>query len=310
MISNKPVPPRRPTHLKRNIRFYRIFNRLEDNGAIDSIAPTFIPELLATLNQRGERYLDLGDGVGIECETIPQRFDCIRMIKVTWDDHPEKYTLAAGPHDLVLAENEGLREPTHVRFFANNIVAAEVTRRGPSPTTLREFLHTRFPDQFHTLRMVRIADNQALERLARIVVFESAHVRLSEKSLHTLPPVERDFWEPLTRFGNFGGAPGVFEFGWKLFRKNGELNAAAIRGLVLYLIENNGELDSAAQIQIKGRDENGAAATFNLQRGYVAIDKTVAKDANGRIDSASAFIVLGKAFNDVLDRLPPQEFIV
>jgi len=232
------------------------------------------------------------------------------MYRVRWQDRPQRYTVEEGSQDLELAENEGLSEAAHLRFFENNILAAEVTRDGPAPTALREFLHARFHEQFGAFKMVRIADAQAMERLGRIQSFQSAQIRLSGNSLQNLPQIERDFWGLLTAFGRYGGEPGVFEFGWKNFRDNGALNAAAIRALVMYLIENEGGLDSAAQIEIKGSDEAGNPETFILQRDYLAVEATMARGANGRVNSSDAFRVLGEAYNSVLNRIPAQDFIV
>ena len=78
----------------------------------------------------------------------------------------------------------------------------------------------------------------------------------------------------------------------------------------MYLIENEGGLDSAAQIEIKGSDEAGNPETFILQRDYLAVEATMARGANGRVNSSDAFRVLGEAYNSVLNRIPAQDFIV
>lgn len=300
-----PVPrPAGPRRLRRSIRFYRIYTRKVE-GAIGPMATDLIPLTVAGVASRPDRYFDLGDGLGIDCEAIAGHNDRLLMRRVNWVDHPERYTLERGPQDLRLRPDEALSEPAHLRFFDGNILAAEITRSGPAPTMLRDFLRNRFPALFSTFQMLRVPDLHAMERLARIVTFKSAKIRLSGETLHRLPVNGANYLGLLRGMGEYGGDPGVFEVTWKLLRNNGDLNAEAIRQLAIAIIEQEGDdLDSTAQIQIEGNDANGRSETFVLQRHFLSVDRTIARGDNRRVDDGDAFRALGDAYNEVHERIP------
>ena len=298
-----PRPPRDHT-IRRNIWFYRIFDRKEE-GAIAEIDPRALCEEIAALENA---YYATEPGKGVVCELFGEHADRLLMLKILWSDHPGTWEDGARG-ESGLPENRALYNATHVRFFPNNVVGIDVNRSGPWPTALRDYIRDRLQDAHPNFQMVQIPDRTALERLARITSVSSMQLQLSKATLARIPQPEHNYMQAIDDIASIGNAD-IVNISWKRWGRERALNAEALKAIVQYLIENSQNLDEKATITLKGSDRGGRPESFNLTRDFVAAQVEVARLGNRRIDDADAFRKIEAAFETVRRKIPEQAFLL
>jgi hypothetical protein len=297
---------RRPEPIEKKIGFYR-YSTYEEAGRLRRLRACAIIDAVAD----AEDYVALPSDLGIQI-TVPAGTDRLVLQRVRWTGHPQRYRIGGATRPLGLRPDEGLTEPTHFRFFADNVVGVELNRHGPPPSWLLDVVAKVPDDEFTGFRLVRILDVTALERLNSIVIFKSMEVRLSRRTIARLDPHDNDFVPILQRAGELVTDGGVFEFGWKPFRNNGELNAEALKNLAVAILEGLDEDDvgdPAAQIAISGKDQHGVTQTYALRRDYIVALETVRRTQDNRIDPGAMFAAIERAHAAVRGRFAPQDFI-
>lgn len=300
-----------PPPIERSIVFYRVYTRQEG----DRIGRLRTSRIVEAVRDARPRLLGLpGDDLALLPEVTPNATDRFSMVRVKWRGHPDRFNRRTLQRTrLNLPASEGLSAPTHFRFFANNVLAAEINREGPAPTALIDYLIERGGDVWSRLRMKRIADTETVERLNRMVRLESVRIRLSDDSITHLHARNNTYFPVLRNAASLVDDGGVFEVSWKRFRNNGHLNAEALKALVLNIVENDenmAALDSKSQIELVGFDANGREDTYVLKRDYVQSRQSIPRDAAGNVSDDDAFAALERGYNAAKDHFTEQLFIL
>jgi hypothetical protein len=158
------VPP-----LHRTIAFYRYYLE-QDEDQIGRLAPERLcrqlrqanPPLVPLPNEDGVP----SDDVALYVEIGGEATDRFSMLRVKFRGHPYRFNRNTFQRTrLNLEREEGLGSPTHFRFFRDNVIAVELNRDGPPPTSLATYLMARGGDAWSRFRMKRIPDAEAIERL-------------------------------------------------------------------------------------------------------------------------------------------------
>jgi hypothetical protein len=290
--------------IKRTIWFYRIFTR-QDQDVIDRVDAAAICNAVRGI-PRAEQYMDTGDGNGVVLAVPDGLNDRLEMLRVRFTDHPGTWENGARG-DLTLRANQALTEPTFVRFFHGNIVAIDVNRSGPWPTTLRDYLVNRLREQYANFQMVQIPDRTAMQRLRQITSIRRLDFQVANATLARIPQGRHDYLDALKGAANVSGN-GAIEIVWKQINIGNALNTEQLRALIQYFIEHQGDPDEKLKIEVKGSNANGDTQTFSLRRDFVHKAVVVRRTVARRIDPTDAFDKLGGAYNEVIDEFPPQRF--
>jgi hypothetical protein len=143
--------PRRisPT-LERKIHFYRADAGVDDNGRPRAFDPAPALAVISTLpfaEGPSSRYLvdDDGNALGVWPAVTAAR-KALRFCQVRRVGLP-MLERGGNVSDLNIADDEGLLEPVHVVFFADNIVGADFNFYGPRLSRLGYYLRTKAGDQ-------------------------------------------------------------------------------------------------------------------------------------------------------------------
>jgi hypothetical protein len=277
------------------------------DNAIDTVNTAALCNAISGLNAE-QSYMPRENEDGLVVRVAPGTTDQLQMLRIRWSDHPGVWARNGAMSDLPIPNDQGLHESTFVRFFAANVVAVDVNRSGPWPTSLRDYLRDRLPEQYRNLQMIQIPDRTALERLNRITTVSKLQLQLSNATLAQVAQPDHDYLNVLRNTIQIGDA-GILEVVWKRIGRQAHLNAAALKAMVQYFIENANNLDDKAQIIMQGSDRHGHPESFSLKRDYVTAEAKIARGANRRIDPTDAFDKLRLAFNTARQRIPPQTFL-
>lgn len=277
----------------------------QDEDAIGRVDPTDICNAIRGIAAT-DLYMDARDGNGVVLSVPDRATDRIEMLRVRYNDHPGTWE-NGNRGELQLRASQALTEPTFVRFFEHNIVAIDVNRSGPWPTTLRDYLRDRLAPRYRNFQMVQIPDRTAMERLNRIASIRRLDLQVENATLARFPRGAQTYLDVMKDTAALG-ENGATEIIWKRLPKRGDLNTETLKALVQYFIEHQGDPDAMLKIEVKGDDADGASQTFSLRRDFVHTDVHVRRTKKRRIDPGDAFEKLRVAYNEVTDRFPSQRF--
>lgn len=300
-----PLPP-----VERTIVFYRLFTQ-RDGDRIKRLRSSKICDAIRAANPA---LLNLPDAdTALIPEISGDATDRFSIIRIKWRGHPDRFNSRTLRRSrLNLAADEGLGAATHFQFFSNNVLAAEINRDGPAPTSLLNYLYERGGDGWSSLRMKRIPNRATIDRLNRLVRLEKVRIRLSDETITHLHARNNTYVPILQEIAGLVEEGGVFEVNWKKFRGNGRLNAEALKALVLNILENDenlGTLDSKSQIELVGFDAQNREDTYVLSRDYVTSKQMIPRDIRGNISEEDGFAALQRGYTQAHIHFTEQLFM-
>lgn len=224
----------------------------------------------------------------------------VRMSKIRRSDLPHLEN-SGKLKALPMAAGDGLSEPIHMQFFADDIVAAEFNFHGPRAALFAGYCAEKIP-ALPRFKLCPLISKSVLAELEKLADIRLLSVRIHESKSTLLAAAGNSIDDALDGIANQYGADTL------------ELTMSAGRGKKLkgakalaksLLSASNEPMKDFKSFKVSGHNKDTEEIeTIDLLRDKLVQKRNVTKAANHKgVDSVSMFNEMEKAYNKLRDNL-------
>lgn len=293
-------PQQNANEAERKIYFYRVFPQSEEDGfELDRDA---VCAAISSLKGTKDFYLDEGSDK-ITCAEVvrskaPQR---VKLYAIRRENLPSRDAGNGVIEELQLRATEGLAEAIHIRFYPNNVIAAEFFYYGPRISRLQTFLNQRCGQDVVIKEFYR---GDAIERALLLKDVRALRVKIHPSDISKERISDLSFDGVMSTAKAFDA--GVYADVTLRAEGNDASFTAKAKNLLKKLKgENPANLFANLEVEGKGPESDKVEALNLLSDQLVRVAHIPRESARTRaLDSDAAFKAIHKAYQQVKDHLP------
>ncbi|HUX86948.1 MAG TPA: hypothetical protein VMW65_08095 [Chloroflexota bacterium] len=201
---------------------------------------------------------------------------------------------------LNIPTTSGIAEVTHVRFFDDNLIAADFNFHGPPVSALSSYFRRTCNPVCPNVKFAPLLSQVALDQMDSMDTIKLARVRVARPYIATLQAASASLNASFASAAEVGGAED-FELVLRPQKyTGGTLNAIAVKQLWRRLRGLNEEHLAILELKVEGRI-NDTDVLIDLLSDKLIVKKQVIQinERSRAIDPASAFAAIGEAFDEV-----------